>query len=310
VKGKLCIDNYGILAAVQLDPIEKKPFNHFMPGSYTLGIGTSSCNFGCLFCQNHSISKEHEVIGKYFPPRRVVELAVESGASSIAYTYNEPAIFMEYALKVAKMAHMKGLCNVIVTNGYLTGEAIDSMDGLIDAAVVNLKGNGEEKFVNKYQAIPSIEPIKEAMLAMKEAGIHLEITDMVVPEVGDSLKACDSVTRWVRRELDAETPIQFITFYPDYKMIDYPTTSYDSLKAHYDTARKNGLLYAYVGNLTGNPYEDTYCPSCGSVAIDREGFEIVGWNLDDGMRCRKCGYKMPIVMCKQNALETRKAAGR
>ena len=136
VKGKLFIDNYGVLAAVQLDPIEKKPFNHFMPGSYVFGIGTSSCNFGCLFCQNHSISKEHEVSGKYFPPKRVVDLAVKSGASSIAYTYNEPAIFLEYALEVAKIARSKGLRNVIVTNGYLTGEAVDAMKGLIDAAVV------------------------------------------------------------------------------------------------------------------------------------------------------------------------------
>lgn len=290
IEGKLYLANYGTVAAMQLDPIEKKPFNHFMPGSYTFGIGTSSCNWGCAFCQNHNISKEREVIGMDVDPVNVVKLAIENGAQSIAYTYNEPAIFIEYALDTAEIAHKKGLYNLFVTNGYMSVDAVRAMKGLIDAVVVNFKGSGEQKFANKYEAVVSNEPIKEAMLEMKKAGMHLEITDLIVPRVGDSLEACDALTKWVKEKLGAQTPIQFIAFYPDYKMLDYPATPYESLKQHYDVAKKNGLEYVYIGNLPGNPYEDTYCPKCGSVTIDRYGFQIEKWNLTDEMKCSKCGY--------------------
>jgi len=294
INGKLFLLNYGKLIAVQLDPIEKKPFNHFMPGTYVLGVGTSSCNFGCLFCQNHNISKDHEIKGADISPEELVELALKERAQGIAYTYNEPAIFIEYALDVAKLAHEKGLYNVFVTNGYLTKEAIDKMKGLIDGAVVDFKGNGNEKFANKYMAVAKVEPIKEALIHMKQAGIHIEITDLVVPEVGDSIEDCDSLTKWIRDNLGADTPLQFITFFPDYKMQDLPVTPYDTLLKHYQCARKNGLNYVYIGNAPGNPYESTYCPRCGAKVIGREGFEITEWNLDEKNRCRKCKYQIPI----------------
>ena len=153
-----------------MDPIEKKPFNHFMPGTHVFGIGTSSCNFGCLFCQNHKISKEKEIKGIEVSPEEVVRLALENQAQGIAYTYNEPAIFIEYALAVARLAKKRGLFNVFVTNGYLTGEAVDAMRGKIDAVVVNLKGNGEEKFVNKYEMVMSNKPVREALVALRGPG--------------------------------------------------------------------------------------------------------------------------------------------
>ena len=289
VGGKLYLANYGLVEAVQVDPIEKKPFNHFMPGTQVFGIGTSSCNWGCLFCQNHNISKEREVKGVEMSPEKVVKMALQYETQSIAYTYNEPTIFIEYALDIAGLAHKKGLKNVWVTNGYMTKEAVAAMKGLMDAVVVNYKGSGEQKFANKYEAVVSSDPIKEAMLEIKKAGIHLEMTDLIIPGVGDSLDACDSLTRWVRDSLGAETPIQFTAFHPDYKMLDYPVTPYETLKKHYDVAKKNGLEYVYIGNVPGNPYEDTYCPRCGNLVIDRLGFDIEKWNLTEDMRCANCG---------------------
>ena len=290
--GKLYLANYGRLEAIQVDPIEKKPFNHFMPGSYVFGIGTSSCNWGCQFCQNHNISKEREIKGVEKTPEEVVALALENKCQGIAYTYNEPTIFMEYALDVATLAHKKGLYNLFVTNGYMTKEAVREAKGLIDAMVVNFKGSGEQKFANKYEAVASNEPIKEAMLEMKKAKIHIEMTDLIIPEVGESLDACNSLTSWVCENLGADTPIQFISFHPDYKMLDYPDTPYETLKKHYDVAKKNGLHYVYIGNVAGNPYEDTYCPGCGTTVIDRYGHYIEKWLLTDKMECGSCGRKI------------------
>lgn len=293
--GKLYLANYGLVEAVQVDPIEKKPFNHFMPGTYAFGIGTSSCSWGCLFCQNHNISKEREIKGKEMSPEDVVEMALAYNTQSIAYTYNEPAIFIEYALDIAKLAHKKGLKNVWVTNGYVTKEAARSMKGLIDAVVVNYKGSGDPKFANKYETVVSNEPIKEAMLEMKKAGMHLEMTDLIIPRVGESLAACDSLTKWVRDNLGADTPIHFTKFHPDYKMLDCPETPYDTLKRHYDIAKKNGLDYVYIGNVPGNKYEDTRCPKCNSTVIGREGFYVTEWNLAENGKCNGCGHKIPIV---------------
>ncbi|MGC8586013.1 MAG: AmmeMemoRadiSam system radical SAM enzyme [Candidatus Micrarchaeia archaeon] len=295
IKGKLYLINYGVLEAIQLDPIEKKPFNHFMPGSSVLGVGTSSCNWGCLFCQNHYISKEHDIKGIEKTPDELVELALESNADGMAFTYNEPTIFIEFALDTAKIAHEKGLFNVFVTNGYMTEEAVSKMKGLIDAVVVDFKGNGEEKFLNKYSNVPSVEPVKRALLAMKKANMHIEITDLVVPKVGDSLEACDSLTKWIYENLGADTPIQFTRFYPDYKMLDLPPTDFETLKEHYKIAKRNGLNYVYIGNVPGSEYENTYCPKCGELLIERYGFYIKRWNITKDGKCPKCKTSIPIV---------------
>ncbi|MCL4389640.1 AmmeMemoRadiSam system radical SAM enzyme [Candidatus Marsarchaeota archaeon] len=293
--GRLVLANYATLEAIQIDPIEKKPFNHYMPGSYVLGVGTSSCNWGCLFCQNHNISKERDIKGKEVMPEELVALAKKYKTGSIAYTYNEPTIFIEYALDVAELAHKHGLKNLFVTNGYMTKEAVHEMKGLIDAAVVDWKGNGEQKFSNKYEVVVSNEPIKEALVELKRSGIHVEMTDLIVPGVGDSLEACNSLTRWAYDALGPDVPLQFTSFHPDYKMMDYPDTPYETLKAHYDIAKKNGLNYVYIGNAPGNPYESTYCPGCGSLVIGRYGHYLTEWKLDREKRCMECGTLIPIV---------------
>jgi pyruvate formate lyase activating enzyme len=291
--GRLYLMNYGKLASVHNDPIEKKPFNHFMPGTSVFSIGTSSCNFGCSFCQNHEISKTNEIEGEELEPEQVVGLAVREGAQGIAYTYNEPTIFLEYALDVAREARKRGLFNVMVTNGFMTPEAVAAMEGLIDAAVVNYKGNGERRFANRYEAVISNEPIKETLLGMRRAGIHIEVTDLIIPQVGDSPEACRALTDWIFENLGADTPFHLLRFYPDYKA-DFPPTPYGTLKAHRDIAVRSGLRYVYIGNLPGNPYEDTYCPECGAVAVERGPLSIRRWNLDKGARCRKCGFQIEM----------------
>ncbi len=293
--GRLVLANYALLSSMQLDPIEKKPFNHFLPGTTAFSIGTVSCSWGCQFCQNHNISKEREISGSEAPPERVVELAKESGAASIAYTYNEPSIFIEYALDTARLAHKAGLRNLFVTNGYLTDESVSAMKGLIDAVVVNFKGNGEEKFANRFEAVLSNEPVKTSILGIKKAGMHLEITDLVIPKVGDSIDACRSLASWICSEVGADTPLHFTRFHPDYKMLEYPMTDLEALKRHYHAAKKAGLRHVYIGNVPGNPYENTYCPACGSPVIMRDGFGVTGWQLDKRMGCASCGYKLNII---------------
>ena len=292
---KLKLVNYGVVDAMQIDPVEKKPFNHFMPGSYVFGIGTSSCNWGCQFCQNHNISKQRDIVGVEMPPERIVEMALENSTQGIAFTYNEPTIFIEYALDIARLAHRNGLYTAFVTNGYMTPEAVHEMEGFIDAAVVNFKGNGDDKFSNKFEMVQSNMPEREALLAMKKAGIHIEITDLIIPRVGESLEACKALTDWIANGLGRDIPIHFTRFHPDYKMLDYPYTPYEALKAHYDVAKKSGLEYVYIGNVPGNELENTYCPQCGTVAIRRDNLYMKGWNLAAGNKCKKCGHKIPIA---------------
>lgn len=295
IGGKLVLMSYGVISAMQVDPIEKKPFNHFMPGTYVLGIGTSSCNFGCLFCQNHNISKEREITGLEMTPEQVVGTAIKQHARGIAFTYNEPTIFIEFAIDVAELAHRRGLSTMFVSNGFMTKEAIALMKGKIDAVAVDFKGNGERIFSNKYEMVTSNEPVKEALLEMKKAGIHIEITDLIVPRVGDSVHACSELARWIHDNLGPDTPIQFTRFYPDYKMLDYPQTPFETLQKHYDAAKAEGLNYVYIGNVPGTKYEHTYCPSCGNAVIKREGYVITGWELDSENRCRRCGTPIPII---------------
>jgi len=296
VNGKLWLLVYGKVIAGHIDPIEKKPVMHYRPGSKIFSIATTGCSWRCLYCQNADISQRRKVEGVDVTPEQVVEMASERGCEGIAYTYNQPTIFIEYARDVGKLAHKKGLFNIFVSNGYDTPDTVSAMSEFLDCVTVDFKGNGEKNFVRKYISIPDAEPIFQSLLEMKnKTKIHIEITDLVVPQVGDNLDAAKRLARWVYDNLGPDTPMHFLKFHPDYKMMNLPSTPLETLEKHYEIAKQEGLRYVYIGNVPGHPAENTYCPACSSILIRRVGYYILAYNLDDRNRCKFCGYQTPIV---------------
>ncbi|NAZ13154.1 MAG: AmmeMemoRadiSam system radical SAM enzyme [Desulfurococcales archaeon] len=293
--GDLYLLSYGILIAINVDPIEKKPLTHFHPGSKVLSIATTGCNWACAYCQNYDISQRRHIEGFELEPEEVVKIALETGSDGITYTYNEPTIFMEYAHDVGVIARKEGLFNTFVTNGYMTDEAVDYLSEFLDAATVDIKGNADNNFARKFIQIINYEPVFETLKELKRKKIFIEITDLVIPKVGDDLDKARKLARWIVENLGPETPVHFLRFHPDYKMLDYPPTPVKTLEQHVKIAREEGLKYVYVGNVPGHPLENTYCPNCGKPVIVRYGFEILEWHLDQENRCRYCGYKINIV---------------
>ena len=200
VGGKLYLASYGKLAAMQVDPIEKKPFNHFHPGTHVFTIGTVSCSWFCNFCQNHAISKETDVYGEDVPPEQVPVLADENDCEGVGFSYNEPTIFVEYVIDAAREAHKKGKYTVFVTNGYGTVEMVKAIKGYVDAVVVDYKGSGEEQFQRKQTMTLSAEPIKETLLELKAQKIHTELTDLIIPQVGEDLGEAKKLCGWLSSE--------------------------------------------------------------------------------------------------------------
>jgi len=248
----------------------------------------------CLFCQNHAISKETDVYGEDVPPEQIPILAAENDCEGVGFSYNEPTIFVEYVIDAAREAHRKGKYAVFVTNGYGTPESVRAIKGYVDAVVVDYKGSGEELFQRRQTMTVSAEPIKETLLELKAQKIHTELTDLIIPQVGEDLGEAKRLCDWLYDNLGPDVPIQFTRFHPDYKMLEIPSTPYELLLKHHEIAVKAGLNYAYIGNVPGSPQEHTYCPGCHEVVIERHGFMITGWNLDANYRCRGCGHKIPI----------------
>lgn len=295
--GKLYTLVYGLLTAVNPDPIEKKPLMHFYPGSCALSISTAGCNFYCRFCQNWVLSQSRtdRLYGTPYEPEDIVNQALEYGCQGISYTYNEPTIFYEFMLDVAKIAKKNGLYNMMVTNGYMTPEAIRELGGYMDAATVDFKGNGNTEFYRRYMGVPDPSPIYESLLEMKKQGWWIEITDLVVPRVGDNPDDLRRLAEWIVSNLGEETPLHLLRFHPDYLLTDIPPTPVETLEKHAKIARDAGLKHVYLGNVWGHPFENTYCPSCGRKVIERTGFYITKWNLAEGNKCKYCGYKLKIV---------------
>ncbi len=297
VGGKLYTLVYGLVSAAALDPIEKKPLLHFEPGSMVLSISTVGCNFFCQFCQNFEISQsrlERGLYGKLMTPEEIAEIAVRNGADGLTYTYNEPTIFFELMYDTAREAKKRGLFNTMVTNGYMTPEAVDELGNLIDAATVDFKGGGDPEFYKRWMLVPDPEPIYETILAMKEKGWWIEITNLVVPQVGDKPEYVRKMARWIVENLGPETPFHLLRFHPDYKMRHLPHTPVETLEKLAKIAEEEGLKHVYIGNVWGHPKENTYCPNCGYLVIRRYGFAIVEWRLTKDNRCPRCGYKLNI----------------
>ena len=294
--GRLYLLVYGKIVAGHIDPIEKKPVVHYRPGSKVFSIATSGCSWACSYCQNSDISQLRRIEGVDAAPDEIVEKALAYGCEGIAYTYNQPTIFMEYARDVGILARTKGLFNIFVSNGYDTPETVRLMRDFLDCVTVDFKGSGETAFVRRYIAIPNADPIFQSLLEINNrTKVHIEITDLIVPRVGESLEAADRLCRWVYDNLGPDTPVHFLRFHPDYKMMDFPRTPIEVLEKHHRIGKKSGLNYVYIGNVPGHPAENTYCPGCGEVLVKRYGYQIIEYNLDAENRCNTCGCKTPIV---------------
>jgi len=296
IDNKLRLFVYGRVIAGHLDPIEKKPVTHYRPGTEIFSISTTGCNWLCHYCQNYDISQRRKVEGVEMTPVQVVETAVRSGAHGIAYTYNEPSIFMEFARDCGIKAHDRGIFNIFVSNGYDTPESVNLMGQFLDCITVDFKGSGEQRFVRRYIGIPDANPIFHTLKEIHDkTKIHVEITDLIVPHVGDDLEAARKLCRFVYDELGPDTPIHFLRFHPDYKMMEFDNTPIKTLENHHEIAKREGLKYAYLGNVPGHPLEHTYCPECNNIVIKRYGFSIESWNLDANNTCKSCGNRIPVI---------------
>jgi pyruvate formate lyase activating enzyme len=295
--GVLNLDVYNYPFGYNIDPIEKKPVLHMYPGSRILSFGTSGCNFACKYCQNYEMSQRKTVVGEYMTPEKIVKEARKLHVDGIAYTYNEPTIFMEFARDVGILAHRYGIFNIFVTNGYETPESMQMGSEFLDAMTVDFKGNADEKFYNRYISVLHPDLIYKTIKSSMDYGIHTEITDLVIPQIGDNTGDAEKMISKIKDIGGEYTPISFLRYHPDYKL-SLPATPFDTLKKHYDIARHMGMHYVYLGNVREQNYENTYCPECGALLIKRQLFnsEIIGLNPDGS--CTHCGFKTGILVKK------------
>jgi pyruvate formate lyase activating enzyme len=288
-QGSLFSQVYGQLVAENIDPIEKKPLFHVLPGSRSFSIATCGCNFRCLHCQNHEISqmpRDRGVIaGREISPKQVVRRALEAHCRSISYTYTEPTVYMEYALDVARLAREHGLLNVFVTNGYMTEEALDAFHPLLDAANVDLKAATDDFYRRICGA--RIEPVKASIRKMRELGVWVEVTTLLIPGLNDDPEGLREVARFVR-SVGSEIPWHVSAFHPTYRLLDRPPTPLESLQLARKIGMEERLLYVYSGNVPGDEGENTHCPGCGMRLLRRVGFQVVENLLRDG-QCPQCG---------------------
>jgi len=296
--GKIYSLVYEKPCAINIDPIEKKPFFHFLPGTKSLSIATVGCNFSCQNCQNWAISQmpkiSDKIIGDQIFPAEIVKLALKNNLSSISYTYTEPTIFLEYALDIMKLAKKAGLKNNWVTNGFLSKEALELVAQWLDAANVDLKGFTED-FYKKYCG-GRLQPVLDTLKRMKEKNIWVEITTLIIPTLNDSEKVFHDIAKFIKNELGLETPWHVSQFCGaiSWKLQHLPDTPIETLKKAYEIGKKVGLKYVYTGNVPGLESEDTFCPKCNALVINRNGYIIKRY--DKNGKCPKCGENINLII--------------
>ncbi|NIL94489.1 MAG: AmmeMemoRadiSam system radical SAM enzyme [Woeseiaceae bacterium] len=290
---EIVLTSYGRSSGFCIDPIEKKPLNHFLPGTPVLSFGTAGCNLACKFCQNWDISKSREFdsMQAEASPDGIARTAEESGCRSVAYTYNDPVIFLEYAVDVAAACRARGIKNVAVTAGYVTAAAREEFFASMDAVNVDFKAF-TERFYWKICG-GHLEPVLDTLIYLRnETDVWLELTTLLIPGENDAGSEIDAMTRWIAEHLGPDVPLHFTAFHPDWKMRDKPPTPKRTLTNARRIALANGLHYVYTGNIYDPEGSCTYCPNCDNVLIGRIGYELGEWNLmaDDGeAKCRFCG---------------------
>jgi len=298
INGKLYALNYEKAIACHVDPIEKKPFFHFLPGSCSLSIATVGCNFRCDNCQNWDISQtpktQNPILGEGVPPEEIVKSAIKSKLPSISYTYTEPAIFSEYALEIMKLAKKKGLKNTWVTNGFWSKELFDLISPYLDAANVDLKSFSNDFY--RKNCGGQLQPVLDTLVRLKKKRIWVEITTLVIPTLSDSEKMFKEIAKFIKEELGTETPWHITRFSGafSWKLQHLEETSVETLKLAYEIGKKAGLKYVYTGNVFGLPSEDTFCPKCKALAIDRTGYTVSRY--DKQGLCSKCGENLNLIL--------------
>jgi len=288
----MVLTTYGRSSGFCVDPIEKKPLNHFLPGTPVLSFGTAGCNLTCRFCQNWDISKAREFdrLTAEGSPETIAEAAVRAGCRSVAFTYNDPVVFVEYAIDVAEACRARGVKTVAVSAGYMCDAPRTEFYRHIDAANIDLKGF-TEGFYRKICS-GSLGPVLDTLAYLKhETSVWLEITTLLIPGENDSPAEVEALSTWIVEHLGPEIPLHFTAFHPDWKMLDRSPTPAGTLRAARSIARKAGLRYVYTGNIHDETSQSTYCHACGSLLIGRNWYDITSCNMTDGGCCESCGTR-------------------
>jgi pyruvate formate lyase activating enzyme len=294
--GAVVLTTYGRSSGFCVDPIEKKPLNHFLPGSSVLSFGTAGCNLSCRFCQNWDISKSREVdtLADAAAPEQIAEAAEALGCRSVAFTYNDPVIFLEYAIDVADACRERGIKAVAVTAGYICEEPRREFYAHMDAANVDLKAFTEDFY--SHVCAGHLQPVLDTLEYLKrETEVWFEITNLLIPGKNDSAEEVDAMTRWIVQRLGPDVPIHFTAFHPDYKMLDTPPTPPEALMRAREIALTNGIRHAYTGNVFDANGGSTYCAGCGERVIERDWYTLGEYRLTDDGRCVTCGARLPGV---------------
>jgi pyruvate formate lyase activating enzyme len=294
-EGKYYTVVYGRVCAYHVDPIEKKPLFHVLPGTTAFSIATVGCNMACKFCQNWEISQEmpEDVGATEMSPERLAGAALRYGSPALAYTYTEPNVYYEYVLDCAARGHEEGLKSVVISAGYIKEEPLRRLISSVDAIKIDLKSFSDDFYRDICDT--RLAPVLDTISTIREQGRWLEIVNLMIPTLNDDEKQVDAMCKWIVENLGDDVPIHFTRFYPKYKLNNLPPTPVSTVEKAREIAIGRGLKFAYVGNVpTGNPGESTYCPGCGEVVIRRAGYTVVSMNLKDG-KCGTCGTPVPGV---------------
>lgn len=293
-EGTLYAMTYGKVSSEAVDPIEKKPLYHFLPGTLSYSLGSVGCNFRCEHCQNWQISRADitDISLREICPEEGVRRAEARKCASISWTYNEPTIWHEYALDMGTLAKQRGLGTVYVTNGYITEEALREIAPVLDAFRVDIKAFTEDFYKKVCGA--KLQPVLDSTILARELGMHVEVVNLVIPGLNDSEEETGALIGWIMENLGPETPVHFTRFHPDYRMQDREATPVATLERIYRQAKDRGLHYPYIGNVFMHRYESTFCPVCNALIIERRGFSGITRNLS-GHHCTACGAEIVFV---------------
>jgi pyruvate formate lyase activating enzyme len=293
---RMVLTTYGRSSGFCIDPVEKKPLNHFLPGTPVLSFGTAGCNLTCKFCQNWDISKAKafDRLTSRAKPEDIAEAAARAGCRAVAYTYNDPVIFLEYAVDVARACRARGIRNIAVTAGYIAPEPRREFFAAMDAANVDLKAFTEGFYRRLCTA--SLEPVKETLRHLRhETEVWLEVTTLLIPGENDGEAELEALSRWLLGALGPDVPLHFTAFHPDWKLLDRPATPKAKLRRAREIARAAGLRHVYTGNVDDPEGQSTWCHGCGALLVGRDWYEITAWGVDRNGRCRACDTRCPGI---------------